>query len=123
SRGDGARLLRPGRPASGSSRSRSPLGIEDPVDHEVEETLGGSHAAAQHPLLTHPQALGDRAAPRVGIRRTELHPMQAELVEGEVEETAAGARDDPAAFEVAADPVTDVAAPIGPLHQQTYPAP
>src|SRR5213080_2671961 len=120
SRTDGAPRPSPDRPAAGSSRLRSPLVLEDPVDHEVEEPLRGPDATAQHALLAHPQALGDRTAPRVGIRRTELHPVQPELVEGEVEEPAARARDDPPSFEVTADPVADLGSRIGHVDPKTH---
>src|SRR6266480_796620 len=120
SRTNGIHSPRRSRWAVGSACLRSPLFLEDPVDHQVAEPVGGSDAVPQHALLTHPQALGDRATPRVRVGRAELHPMQAELLEGEVEEPPARARDDPPPFELGADPIADLAGGVGDVDPKTH---
>ena len=53
---------------------------------EIEIAVGHATAVARDAFLLHAEALGDGAAPDVLDRRLQLHPMQPELVEREVEE-------------------------------------
>src|SRR3954447_7838331 len=93
-----------------TSDGLAPLVDDLAVDHEVGvEAASDLARTAQHALLAHAQALGDRAAPQVFHPRAQLDAMETLALVAARHQRLGGARDEPPTHERLVQPEPQLA--------------